>query len=256
MTRTLGSETTPWVVPDGVFEWVDAVPAAPVFLTCEHASQSLPEPFCWPDADRRLVDTHWAYDLGARDLTLELAHGLSAGAVLTRFSRLLIDTNRPETSPDLLRTVAEGAQVLLNQRVAPGERERRIALYYRPFHAAVDRALSQCEAETLLSVHSFAPVYEGSERTVEIGVLFNREEQAARALGAFLARSFQGVAYNEPWSGRDGLIYSAERHGDRHGRCALEIEVRQDLATSPAYRARLVQALVHYFRCRAESKLP
>ena len=62
-------------------------------------------------------------------------------------------------------------------------------------------------------------------------------------MGAALARELPNVAYNEPWSGKDGLIYSAESHSRRNSRIALEIEVRQDLAVDPSYRARLVSVL-------------
>jgi predicted N-formylglutamate amidohydrolase len=34
-------------------------------LTCEHASQLMPAPWRWPDEDRRLLNTHWALDLGS-----------------------------------------------------------------------------------------------------------------------------------------------------------------------------------------------
>jgi predicted N-formylglutamate amidohydrolase len=87
-------------------------------------------------------------------------------------------------------------------------------------------------------------------RTVELGVLFDREEQAAAKLGAALAAELPGVAYNEPWSGKAGLMYSCERHAEKHGRVALELEVRQDLAVDPAYRARLIGVLARYFSAR------
>jgi len=66
----------------------------PIILTCEHASERMPEPFRFPEEDAWLVGTHWAYDLGAADLTRELADAIGAAAVLSRFSRLLIDPNR------------------------------------------------------------------------------------------------------------------------------------------------------------------
>jgi len=237
-------------VLEEAFECVRGSRKAPIFLTCEHASERLPEPWRWPDADRRLIGTHWAYDLGARELTLELARALDASAVLARFTRLLVDPNRDELNTDLLRKVAEGAVVELNRQVSDSERELRLQSYYRPFHAAVDRELAAVDAPTLLSVHSFTPVYEGQVRKVELGVLFNTEDEAAMDLGECLSRQFDGVAYNEPWSGKAGLIFSAETHAHRHGRRPLEIEIRQDRAIDTAYRAQLVKVLVDYFSRR------
>ncbi|MCZ7679044.1 MAG: N-formylglutamate amidohydrolase [Sandaracinaceae bacterium] len=117
---------------------------APVFVTCEHASQRMPLGFRWPDADRRLIDTHWAYDLGAREMARSLAEGLDAGAVLSRYSRLLIDPNRPLGSPTLFRTHAEGAPIELNTtELDEDERRRRIERLYRPYHEAIDRELAR-----------------------------------------------------------------------------------------------------------------
>jgi predicted N-formylglutamate amidohydrolase len=218
-------------------------PDAIVVLSCEHASARLPEPWSWHEQDRWLPALHWASDLGARALTLELAAALSASAVLSRFTRLLVDPNRDPAHPDLFRRLADGKSVELNRHVDEHERARRLQGYYEPFHAALDQALARSRAPLLLSIHSFTPNYEGQVRDVEIGVLFNREERHARALHAALAAHFGGVAENEPWSGKGGLMYCAESHADRFERCALELEVRQDRLEDAAYRARLVPVL-------------
>ncbi|HEX5655993.1 MAG TPA: N-formylglutamate amidohydrolase, partial [Polyangiales bacterium] len=123
--------------------------AAPAFLTCEHASVRLPEAWRWPEPDRRLVGTHWSYDLGAREITLELARELNASAVLSRFSRLLVDPNRDERHADAFRTLADGEAVLLNTGMTPEDRERRLAGYHRPYHAALDAALAAVDAPIL-----------------------------------------------------------------------------------------------------------
>lgn len=223
---------------------------APAFLTCEHASVRLPEPWVWPAHDQRLVGTHWSYDLGAREITLELARALGASAVLARFSRLLCDANRDEGHADTFRALADGEPVLLNTGMTAEDRERRISRYHRPFHSDVDAALAAVDAPMLFSIHTFTPNYQGELRGVEIGVLFDREEKEAHQLGAVLSEEFQRVAYNEPWSGRAGLIYSAERHSQKHGRLALELEVRQDRAVDPAFRARLIPKLAQFFRAK------
>ncbi len=157
------------------------------------------------------------------------------------FPRLLVDANRAEGHPDLFRPVADGELVMINQGLSPSERELRMR-YHRPFHQAVDTALLDCRAPLLFSVHSFTPVYEGTIRNVELGSSYDDQEEHAFALGAALARELPNVAYNEPWSGKDGLIYSAETHSRRNHRVALEIEVRQDLAVDPTYRARLIRS--------------
>ena len=41
------------------------------------------------------------------------------------------------------------------------------------------------------------------------------------------------TALNEPYSGKDGQIFSAQHHGHRHGVIYLELEIRQDLIDTP-----------------------
>ncbi len=226
---------------------LEGAATSPVFVTCEHASEAFPPPTVLPDADAWLAGTHWAYDLGAEAIVRDLAAALDAPAVLAAFSRLVCDPNRDEHEPTLFRDVAEGRPVTLNVGLDADERERRLALYHRPFHAAVDAALKESEATILLSIHTFTPVYEGNERAMQIGVLFDEEEPLAEDVARVLREAGFIVAMNEPYSGRDGLIYSAARHAAAHGKRALELEVRQDLAVSEAFRARLVPVLARFF---------
>ncbi len=229
--------------------------AAGIVMTCEHASERVPEAFArstgftWPDADRWLRGTHWAFDLGAEEIAIEHARAVGARLVSARFSRLLIDPNRPLDSSTLFREVAEGRAITMNRELSSRAREARIEQLYTPFHDAVDRAVrASTAAEIVFAVHTFTHEYEGQRRTLELGVLFDREDAlGARVLEGLRRAGFDAEA-NEPWSGKAGLIHVAAPHGDRHGKRALELEVRQDLATSPAFRARLVPVLAELLR--------
>ena len=219
---------------------------AGVVLTCEHASNHLPEPWVWPEADAWIVDTHWGFDPGAADVTRHLAAALGSPAVLAAFTRLLIDPNRPPGHETLFRKLADGHPVGLNADLTEFEQQARFARFHEAFHHAVDDVLGRYPHAMVLSVHSFTPVYEGGPpRPMEIGVLFDREEALAHAVAEGLARQGWEVALNEPYSGRGGLIYSAERHALRHGRAALELEIRQDVSTDPARHGALVASIRH-----------
>lgn len=222
--------------------------AGPILITCEHATQRMPPGWSWPDEDRWLMDSHWAYDIGARDIVLELRRALGATAVLSRYSRLLIDPNRIEDSPTLFRTRAEGRPVHLNTALLDdAERARRIEHLLRPYHAGLDMAVRESRAPTLLAIHSFTEVYEGQPRELEVGVLFDRDEGLATRVAEALARKHLEVALNEPYSGKNGLMYSVDRHARAHSREAVELEVRQDLAADPAFRATFVEWLAEIF---------
>lgn len=229
---------------DDVVEVIEGDDHSTVLLTCEHASNHLPAPWTWPEPDAWVVDTHWAVDLGIADVTRALARAIGAPAVLARFSRLLCDANRPLDADTLFRSVADGRTLALNAALTDAERQTRISRFHIPYHETADRLLRRYPHAIVLSMHSFTPIYEaGPPRPMQLGVLFDREEALSAQIAESLARSGYVVALNEPYSGKDGLIYSAERHAERHGRRALELEVRQDLATDPEARPGLVRAL-------------
>ncbi|MFO0711608.1 MAG: N-formylglutamate amidohydrolase [Sandaracinus sp.] len=229
--------------------------AAGIVMTCEHASERVPEAFAqntgfaWPEADRWLRGTHWSYDLGAEEIALAHARAVGATLVCARFSRLLIDPNRPLDASTLFRDVAEGRAITMNRDLSARARQARIEQLYEPFHDAVDRAVAaSTKADIVFAVHTFTHEYEGQRRTLELGVLFDREDAlGARVLEGLRAAGFDAAA-NEPWSGKAGLIHVASHHGDRYGKRALELEVRQDLATNAAFRARLVSVLADLLR--------
>ncbi|RLB49469.1 MAG: N-formylglutamate amidohydrolase [Deltaproteobacteria bacterium] len=218
-----------------------------VVFTCEHASAALPEPWRWPDEDRWLVDTHWASDIGAAAFTRRVAHLMNAPAVLTRFSRLLIDPNRPLDSDTLFRENADGRTVHLNEALLEAERARRIDRFYHPYHAAVSAMVERSQGDTVFSIHTFTDKYEGDARVLELGVLFDHDEEPAQRLVRHLEGAGFHALANEPWSGKIGLAYSAVRHAQQFRRCALEIEARQDLIVDESFAARLAAALASFF---------
>jgi predicted N-formylglutamate amidohydrolase len=93
----------------------------------------------------------------------------------------------------------------------------------------------------LVAVHSFTPIYLGTPRAMEIGVLFDDFDREAWELEQALERAGFAAALNAPYSGKPpaGLIYSPRRHGQHAGIKYLELEIRQDLIDRPE-RAREV----------------
>lgn len=218
--------------------------AAPFVLTCEHASARLPDPWRWSAADRWLADTHWAYDLGADALTRELSAAAGAPGVLARFSRLLVDPNRPGDDPTVFRERAEGRVIELNQELSAEDRARRLG-YWSAYHLACEGAVDACPATVVFAIHSFTSDYEGQRRDdIELGVLFDDEQSLGQRLAEALLPVSELVHLNRPYAGTRGMIYSADRHARRAGKRAVEIEVRQDLAVDEAFRRRLVEAIV------------
>lgn len=225
-----------------------AVPTPNILLSCEHASNRLPPGMAWPAADHRLVDDHWAWDPGAAEIVRRVVRELGCPAVLSGFSRLVIDPNRPLDSETLFRTHADGLEIGLNAGLTADDRAARTARCYAPYHAAMRRMFEAHPGVDVLSVHTYTPSYEGQRREVELGVLFDIDEDWAEVWFEVLASSPYDVRRNEPWSGRRGLMYSPQHHATRAGVRAMELEVRQDLATDPVHQAAIAALVVQAIR--------
>jgi predicted N-formylglutamate amidohydrolase len=207
---------------------------SPLVLTCEHASCAVPVEYDDLGLDAEELREHIGWDIGAGALTEALAQRLDGPAIQSGVSRLVIDCNRDLSDHDLIATESHGVHVPGNQRVDAIERERRIREFYGPYHAVVDAMLAQRPGAFLLSVHSFTPALNGRERRFDVGVLFDNFAAEAEQLGTALAADGLTLRYNQPYSGLDGLIFSARTHGMRHGLRYLELEVNNRLLRDPA----------------------
>ena len=153
---------------------------------------------------------------------------------MARFSRLLIDPNRGEDDPTLIRQLYDGAVIPGNYPLSGEERGKRMENYFQPFRQSVRRMAADMRDSAgappaLISVHSFTPSMGGKARPWHVGVLWDKDPRAALPLIEKLrAEPGMIVGDNEPY---DGAL-----HGDTlHEICSAQgiahalIEVRQDL---------------------------
>ncbi len=221
-------------------------------LVCDHARNAVPPEIGSLGLPEDEMARHIAYDVGARGVTLALAARLGAGAVLSTFSRLVIDPNRGEDDPTLVMRVCDGTVVPGNRHVDAAEIERRKAAYHRPYHAAIQAAVTDViaagEAPVLVAIHSFTPQFRGRPwRPWHVGVLWDADARLARPLLAGLhAEPDLVVGDNEPYSGqlRGDTMW---RHGTGRGLPHALIEIRNDLIETGeeqgAWAARLAPIL-------------
>jgi predicted N-formylglutamate amidohydrolase len=205
----------------------------PLILLCDHASNRVPEAYDGLVIAPAQFERHIAYDIGARDVTLGLADKLRATAVLSRFSRLLIDPNRGMDDPTLIMRISDGAVVPGNRHVDEGERTRRIKRYFLPYHEAVAGEIARVKAAGLMpflvSIHSFTPAWRGVPRPWHVGILWDRDEKVAKAcIQGFEKQGDLVVGDNEPYHGAlEGDTLNT--HGTKPGLPHVLIEIRQDL---------------------------
>lgn len=217
----------------GEVEIIAGDPATGILLLCDHASNAIPPELNALGLPAQQLERHIAYDIGAAEMTRAMAQALGAPAVLSNFSRLLIDPNRGRDDPTLVMRISDGAIVPGNARLDEAGIAERIARYYAPYDAAinvaVEAALAAGQPPAIVSLHSFTPFWKGAPRPWHAGVLWDREGRLARALIAALqAEGDLIVGDNEPYNG--GLPGDTiDRHATRRGLLDALIEIRQDL---------------------------
>src|ERR1700749_2243574 len=77
------------------FEIVNGESESSLFFICDHASRRIPARLGDLGLTREEIETHIGWDIGAGDLARTLAASKDAPLVLSGYSRLVIDCNRP-----------------------------------------------------------------------------------------------------------------------------------------------------------------
>ena len=203
-------------------------------LTCDHASNRMPEEIGDIGLSPADMARHIAYDVGARGVTLGLADRLGITAVLSRFSRIVIDPNRAEDDPTLVRRIYDRSVVEGNRHADAAEVARRLATYYRPYHDAIAGRIAQMRASgtdpAIIAIHSYTPQLAGRPpRPWQVGILWD-EVDGRMALPLMAALRAEGwcVGDNEPYPGTYGGD-SQDRHAMQPGLPNVLIEIRNDL---------------------------
>jgi len=159
---------------------------------------------------------------------------LGAYTVCQRYSRLVIDCNRPLDAADSIVPRSDRTLIPGNQTVGPDAAQERAREIFHPYHDEIRRALDERVAAgrptVLVAMHSFTPVFMDVARPWHVGVLYNRDARMATPLlGALRGEGDLVVGENEPYAAGDLTDYSIVEHGERRGLPYVEIEIRQDL---------------------------
>ena len=225
-------------------------------VTCDHASNHVPDWVCGGDLGMCAADMarHIAYDVGAAELAIALAEKLGCPAVLSQFSRLVIDPNRGEDDPTLLMRLYDGTIIPANRHAGADDLALRLNRLYRPYHAALGGMAARQADTVIVAVHSFTPCLKGrAPRPWQVGVLHAHRD--GRLSVPLIARLRAGgdlcVGDNEPYAGH--LVGDAiARHALDMGRQNTLIEVRNDLIRDRAgqqhWAARLAPLLIGALR--------
>lgn len=225
----------------------------PFVFSAPHCSNLIP-----PDVRGSLALTDEEIDESTDAGTLELFGSLPAAAVCcSSWSRLAVDLNRSPDQRDrkgVVPHVDYGGREIYRPDALPNEKEieRRVRLYYKPFHRILQRAVLSREIFGLFDCHSLNGV--GPPEAPDPGeprkdiVLSNNGDRDGRARPGFgiatcppdwmawIQGTFEeagfSVSVNRPYAGGFITTHYGE-YLSRLGKWAVQIEINQGLYCLP-----------------------
>ena len=207
-------------------------------IICDHASNHIPAEYNCLGLSRAILDTHIAYDIGVKEVALNVSKLLKCPLVMTDFSRLLIDANRGIDDPTLIMKISDESVIEGNKNISfqnnSDDRRKRIKNFYEIYHKKIsdiiNTSISKKVFPAIISIHSFTPFWRGKKRSIDLGILWDSDDRLPNIFFNYLNKNYKNmdIGNNTPYSGRmkNDTLY---KHGTSQGLANILIEIRQDL---------------------------
>jgi predicted N-formylglutamate amidohydrolase len=226
---------------------------SPFLLICDHYGQLIPRALGdlgVPASERR---RHIGWDIGIGGVATRLADALDAHLIAQRYSRLVIDCNRPLHVASSIPMLSEATRIPGNEGLTREAALQRRQAIFDPYHDRIadiiDARVARKQPTILLAMHSFTPLYSGIARPWHIGTLYEHDTRLPHRLLARLRAEPQlVVGDNEPYAVREGSDYTIPVHGAARGLLHTGIEIRQDLITDEGGQRAWAERLTRIFR--------
>ena len=210
-------------------EVVDVGSEAPVVLVCEHAGREIPGVLGDLGLARGILESHRGWDIGAEALARGMSAQLGAPLVIQRYSRLVIDCNRPPGSEESIPEVCDGQDIPAND-VDGAEREARENEIFHPMDRAISDLFEAHPRHAAFSVHSFTPEIGRERRPWHAGFLSRCDIGCAEEMLEHVKarRPDLTLAVNEPYRIDTRTDWFIPAHAEKRGVRHCLIEVRND----------------------------
>ncbi len=248
------SKSTLHIAPDEVDPVLElnAGGVSPFLFTSDHYGRIIPRILGDLGLPASELTRHIAWDIGIAGVAERVSTALNGHLIAQRYSRLVIDCNRPPEAVSSIPLISEATMIPGNDGLTQEARARRRELFFDPYHqridAVIEARLRAGQPTVLVSLHSFTPVYAGIKRPWHIGTLYQHDT----ALPPLLLRHLRAegdlvVGDNEPYAVSDATDYTIPVHGERRGLMNTGIEIRQDLIADESGQIEWAERLVRIF---------
>jgi predicted N-formylglutamate amidohydrolase len=213
---------------------VNASGRSPFLFTCDHYGRLIPPALGDLGLSEDELVRHIAWDIGIAGVAERLAAALDAHLIAQRYSRLVIDCNRPPGVASSIPILSEATTIPGNDGLSREMTEARRRAIFDPYHRCIDEVIGERlrrrQPTVLVALHSFTPVYAGIARPWHIGTLYHRDPVLPPLLlRALRAEGDLVVGDNEPYAVSDQTDYTIPVHAEARGLVNSGIEIRQDL---------------------------
>ena len=235
--------------------------SSPFLLACDHYGRLIPRALHGLGVSEAERQRHIGWDIGIGAVTARLADALDAHMVAQRYSRLVIDCNRPLHVPSSIPLISEATRIAGNEGLTAADRTARREAIFDPYHRRIAEIIEARSARgqptILLAMHSFTPIYAGIARPWHIGTLYEHDTRLPHLLlRALRAESGLVVGDNEPYAVREGSDYTIPVHGAARGLLHTGIEIRQDLIADESGQAQWAERLARILGAIGETLTP
>ena len=232
---------------------------SPFLLTCDHYGRLIPPVLGNLGLPESELVRHIAWDIGIAGVAEVLSKHLNAHLIVQRYSRLVIDCNRPPDAASSIPRISEATTISGNEGISREAAAMRRAQIFDPYHRRIDAIIDQRGGAglqtVLVSLHSFTPVYAGIARPWHIGTLYHRDTHLPPQLLKLLrAEPDLVVGDNEPYAVSDETDYTIPVHGEKRNLPHVGIEIRQNEIADEAGQKLWAERMSRIF-ARAESKI-
>ena len=214
-----------------------------ILIIADHASNFVPKENNNLGVPNSFLKQHIAYDIGVKELSLDLSNRLKCKVIQGKYSRLLIDLNRDLDDPTIIPEIVDRKIIRGNIGLSKSEVRLRVKKMYNKYHHEIDQTIKKEKIKVILSLHSFNPIFKNKKRLLEFGILSNEDKNLSSIIINQLRSQQVNIGDNKPYKGN--LIGdSMHRHGLRNKLPHALIEVRNDLLSNPSEIKR-VSKLLH-----------
>jgi predicted N-formylglutamate amidohydrolase len=225
---------------------------SPFLLTCDHYGRLIPKVLGDLGLEEGELTRHIAWDIGIAGVAETLSKHLDAHLIVQRYSRLVIDCNRPPHVAGSIPRISDATTIPGNEGLSSEAAALRRREIFDPYHrhidAIIDQRLRGRRPTVLIALHSFTPVYAGIARPWHIGTLYHRDTQLPPLVLKLLrSEADLVVGDNEPYAVSDETDYTIPVHGEARGLINTGIEIRQDLISDQAGQQQWAERLARIF---------